>query len=476
MPGHRLSWPCRGLATASLHGTPIPSILALALVLAAAFAVLAPSPVLAQGSEETPDAAFAAAAGDLAERRGAAADAVQLLRAEAVTWNDACLGAADADELCAQVLVDGWALWLGDGALAYRYHTDLSGDSLRLAEGELSPDAVPEAPLPPGATLRGPRAEPVIETEPVAGPTTLAELYTALEAAGLPTSIQEIAIQRDGIPVSSAGRILVGTAAIEPYQLESAAAVEATLDRFRADGGVPPPANATIWGSGSLIVILINAPENPALEATLNEILGFPAIATIAGLPPPPPTGGPGEGPPLIATSVEAIVEALRSTGLDVFVTDSVVAQPWLPEGGVQLDVGGAAVDLFLLSSSDAVSEATASRKNGPASVQPPPNVAVWLNGTAFIILREAPNHPEISDAISSLFGPPQFTTIAGLQPPVPPEALPTTGSGGENEDDNPPAWVWGVIGTVAGLAVLVGAAYSHWRRRPHGHEDRQGA
>ena len=345
MPGHRPSRPGRGLATASPHRRPLPSLAAqsiLALLLAAAFAVFAPSLVSAQRNQEPPDAAFAAAAADLAERSGAAADAIQLLRAQAVTWNDACLGAADAGELCAQVLVDGWALWLGDGALAYRYHTDLRGDSLRLAEGELSPAAVPEAPLPPGATLRGPRAEPVIEPEPVAGPTTLAELFTALAAAGLPTALQEIAIQRDGIPVSSAGRIPVGTAAIEPYQLESAAAVEATLDRFRADDGVPPPANATIWGPGALIVILINAPENPALEATLNEILGFPAIATIAGLPPPPP---------------------------------------------------------------------------------PPP-------------------------------------------PAVSPEALPSTGSGGDNVDDNPPAWVWGVIGAVAGAAVLVGVAYSLWRRR----------
>ena len=58
--------------------------------------------------------------------------------------------------------------------------------------------------------------------------------------------------------------------------------------------------------------------------------------------------------------------------------TDTVVRQPWIPAGGVHLVVDGAGVDVFVLSSQDAVSEATATRKSGPPSVQAPGNVEVW--------------------------------------------------------------------------------------------------
>jgi hypothetical protein len=164
---------------------------------------------------------------------------------------------------------------------------------------------------------------------------------------------------------------------------------------------------------------------------------------------------------------VEALGDALRSTGLDVVVTDIVATQPWILESGVRLLADGAVVDVFVLSGPDAVSAATATRKNGPASVQPPADVALWLNGTAFIILHDAPKHAGVSDAISSLLGPPQFTTITGPQPPRPPEALPATGDGSLTDDtDGTLAWVWGVVATVAGAAMLAGGVYSLRLRR----------
>ena len=119
-------------------------------------------------------------------------------------------------------------------------------------------------------------------------------------------------------------------------------------------------------------MILRAAPSHPAIEAALTSILGPPELATITGAPLPPPVGGPGEGAPLVATSVAALADALRLVGLDVLVTNTVVSQPWIPESGVHLVVKGAGVEVFVLSSQDAVSRATATRKNGPLSVQPP--------------------------------------------------------------------------------------------------------
>lgn len=197
------------------------------------------------------------------------------------------------------------------------------------------------------------------------------------------------------------------------------------------------------------------------------SLTGSRGYAQDAAPTPPSPVGGPGEGPPLVATSVEALAEALRSTGLDVVLTDTAAIQPWIPEPGVQVRVAGALVDVFVLSGPDAVSSATATRKNGPLSVQPPSDVAVWLNGAAFIMLHDAPNHPQVRDAITSLIGPPQFTTIAGPQPPPPPAALPATGSGGlAGETGAVPYRAWGLPAASLVLLIALGSRVKSHRRR----------
>ena len=90
----------------------------------------------------------------------------------------------------------------------------------------------------------------------------------------------------------------------------------------------------------------------------------------------------------------------------------------------------------------------------------------VWLNGTAFIILLDAPQHPAVSDAISAQIGHPQFSTIA-VSPPPPPEALPNTGSGGLGDATNVSARVWlFVAGSFFLVAVLGYAVTSGGRGR----------
>lgn len=59
---------------------------------------------------------------------GAGADA-SLVEAEAVLWPDACLGAAEPGELCAQVVTPGYRIIIErGGGQRIEYHTDLQGN------------------------------------------------------------------------------------------------------------------------------------------------------------------------------------------------------------------------------------------------------------------------------------------------------------------------------------------------------------
>ena len=138
-------------------------LLSLALGLSALIAFAGVAQPVAHGQSETvtPAALVLAAQADLAEQIGAQPAAIALLRAEAVTWNDGCLGAAAPGEVCRQALVDGFVLWLSEGNAAHRYHTDIIGNVLRLAASGIPIDVVQEAPLPAGAPPRAAAAATV---------------------------------------------------------------------------------------------------------------------------------------------------------------------------------------------------------------------------------------------------------------------------------------------------------------------------
>ncbi|MCY3919235.1 MAG: hypothetical protein OXG38_05440 [Chloroflexi bacterium] len=139
-------------------------LLVVALALLAVLAALAaPGRLYA----EAPDSVVEAAQADLAERLGGADPAAyELLRSEAVTWSDYCLGVYEPDTACATAIVDGFALWLSDGTVGYRYHTDGTGTSVRLAESGIPLDRVAGAPLPEGQ-VAPPDDEPAPPPPPV---------------------------------------------------------------------------------------------------------------------------------------------------------------------------------------------------------------------------------------------------------------------------------------------------------------------
>ena len=123
-------------------------------------------PVSAVRAQDVYDfnAALAAAAEQLATELGADVTTVVPLRRSVGTWNDACLGAAEAGELCAQVLTDGFVLWftVNRGIDAYRAHTNGDGTAVRIAMGPLTADQAKSEPLfPAGAQDRAPKPAPI---------------------------------------------------------------------------------------------------------------------------------------------------------------------------------------------------------------------------------------------------------------------------------------------------------------------------
>ena len=61
---------------------------------------------------------------DLASALGVQVDAVIVVSIEAVDWPDACLGAAKAGTVCAQVITPGFKIVLESDGKEYEYHTD----------------------------------------------------------------------------------------------------------------------------------------------------------------------------------------------------------------------------------------------------------------------------------------------------------------------------------------------------------------
>jgi len=70
---------------------------------------------------------------DLASRTGARTDAVEVVRAAAVTWNDASLGCAEPGHVYLQMLTEGYQVILRHGGEKYDYRSG-GGGSFVLCE------------------------------------------------------------------------------------------------------------------------------------------------------------------------------------------------------------------------------------------------------------------------------------------------------------------------------------------------------
>lgn len=113
--------------------------------------------------------AVSAAVQDLSLRLNIAPDQIAVISYDAETWPDGCLGLGRPDEACLQVLTPGYLIFLEASGERYEYHTDQTGQILRLAG-----DTIPGA-FKPGLDVQKPRA-------------ILLAMQALSQAAGIPMS------------------------------------------------------------------------------------------------------------------------------------------------------------------------------------------------------------------------------------------------------------------------------------------------
>jgi hypothetical protein len=83
----------------------------------------------------------------LAAQLGIPIDQIQIREIEQVQWPNACLGAAQPDEMCAMVIVDGFRIVMDVDGEVFTFHTNMDGSQLRMAQpgGPLGENPVPLA-------------------------------------------------------------------------------------------------------------------------------------------------------------------------------------------------------------------------------------------------------------------------------------------------------------------------------------------
>ena len=235
------------------------------------------------------------------EGTGAARAGIDSLVAEQVTL---LLTSADASgdivtgalEVRAPFLAEGAAFGLEVERLIFQFWVQVSGGKIAVISG--NSDLTDPQTAAAIAVFEQREAEARATEARVAAGTM--ELIQRLVDAGFgPSAILRTEPTQPWIPFSGGGLLLiVAGGRAEVYEFASPTAVRAALDQLRGDEpAFQPPANVTIWGSGSLIVILLDAPDSLAAEEALGSVLGGPAIATIVGLNSPPaalPTTGSG--------------------------------------------------------------------------------------------------------------------------------------------------------------------------------------
>lgn len=75
---------------------------------------------------------------DLSRQTGIPLGKLKVTSATPEQWPNGCLGLAKPDELCAQLLVEGWRVVVSDGSQTWVYRTDGTGQTLRLENQKTS--------------------------------------------------------------------------------------------------------------------------------------------------------------------------------------------------------------------------------------------------------------------------------------------------------------------------------------------------
>lgn len=106
------------------------------------------------GANQLPAQVASAVRQDLSKETGIAAGRLKITEFSRQTWPNTCLGLPKNDELCGQMMVEGWRVVLSDGRQTWVYRSDRTGKVLRRENqaSSLQPVKVPTAQLPPPLT------------------------------------------------------------------------------------------------------------------------------------------------------------------------------------------------------------------------------------------------------------------------------------------------------------------------------------
>jgi hypothetical protein len=107
-----------GLAMSAIACTPITADLP------------SPSPTTSVSQVAAP--AIARAKENLSRSLNVPTTTFNLVSVQATVWQDGCLGLGQANEICAQRLVDGWRIELTDGKTTWTYRSDQTGQQVRM--------------------------------------------------------------------------------------------------------------------------------------------------------------------------------------------------------------------------------------------------------------------------------------------------------------------------------------------------------
>jgi hypothetical protein len=107
--------------------------LAVLILLATACSPTAPA-LTPELPGQLPSAAVLAGQEQLAQELAVPVEQLEIVEVEQIEWPDACLGLAEAGEMCAQVITPGWRAIVSVEGQEYEVRTDETGDQVRWQE------------------------------------------------------------------------------------------------------------------------------------------------------------------------------------------------------------------------------------------------------------------------------------------------------------------------------------------------------
>lgn len=91
-----------------------------------------PAEILTAKETNLPPKVQSAVLEDAARQTSQTVSRLRILQAQPQNWSDGCLGLAESDQLCTQVITSGWRVVVTDGRRNWTYRTDDSGNLVKL--------------------------------------------------------------------------------------------------------------------------------------------------------------------------------------------------------------------------------------------------------------------------------------------------------------------------------------------------------